>query len=141
MQWTQVIKNFEDQWKALKGHKEDDEPDVPKISKSLPIIKRTEVFQDFLHQVIGVRMISLAYVTRAVVDVPVIVPVLENNQPHSEEHGSVENELIAQASHDHELFREHNAKVYYHLEEATYGTSYAASIKPFQRFRMDEGHG
>ena len=75
MQWTQVIKNFEDQWKALKWHKEDDKPDVPKISKSLPIIKWTEAFQDFLHQVIGVRMIPLAYVMRAVVD----VLVLENN--------------------------------------------------------------
>ena len=79
MRWTQVIKNFEDQWKALKGRKEDDEPDVPKISKSLPIIKWTEAFQDFLHWVIGVRMIPLAYVTRAVVDVAVIVPALENN--------------------------------------------------------------
>ena len=49
MQWTQVIKNFEDQWKALKGRREDDEPDVPKISKSLPIIKWMEAFQDFLH--------------------------------------------------------------------------------------------
>ena len=39
MWWTQVIKNFEDQWKALKRCKEDDEPDIPKISKSLPIIK------------------------------------------------------------------------------------------------------
>ena len=77
-------------------------------------------------------MIPLAYVTRAVVDVLVVVPVLENNPPHSEEHGSVENELIAQASHNHELFHEDNAKVYYHLEEATCGTSYAASIKPFQ---------
>ena len=79
MRWTQVIKNFEDQWKALKGHKEDDELDVPEISKSLPIIKWTEAFQDFLHQVIGARMIPLAYVTRVVVDVPVVVPVLENN--------------------------------------------------------------
>ena len=132
MRWTQVIKNFEDQWKALKGRKEDDKPDVPKISKSLPIIKWTEVFQDFLHQVIGVRMIPLAYVTRSVVEVRVVVPALENNQPYSEEHGSVENKLIAQALHEHELFREDNTKVYYHLEEATHGTSYAASIKPFQ---------
>ena len=139
MRCTQVIKNFEDQWKALKGHKEDDEPDVLKISKSLPIIKWTEAFQDFLHRVIGVRMIPLAYVTRAVVDVPVVVPVLENNLPHSEEHGSVENELIARASHDHELFREDNAKVYYHLEEATRGTSYAVSIKPFQRSKNGRG--
>ena len=43
MRWTQVIKNFKDQWKALKGHKEDDKLDVPKISKSLTIIKWTEV--------------------------------------------------------------------------------------------------
>ena len=139
MRWTQVIKNFEDQWKALKGHKEDDEPDVPKISKSLPSIKWTEAFQHFLHPVIVVRMIPLAYVTRAVVDVPVIVPVLENNQPHSEEHGSAENKLIAQASHDHKLFREDNANVYYHLEEATRGTSYVASIKPFQRSKNGRG--
>ena len=77
--WTQVIKNFEDQWKALKGCREDDEPDVPKISKSLPIIKWTEAFQDFLHRVIGFRMIPLAYVTRAVVEVLAVVPALENN--------------------------------------------------------------
>ena len=95
MRWTQVIKNFKDQWKALKGRKEDDKPDVLKISKSLPIIKWTEAFQDFLHRIIGARMIPLAYVTRAVVDVPVVVPVVENNLPHSEEHGSVENKLIA----------------------------------------------
>ena len=80
MQWTQVIKNFEDQWKALKGRKEEDEPDIPKVSKSLPIIKWTEAFQDFLHRVIEVRMIPLAYVTMAVVEVPVVVPALENNR-------------------------------------------------------------
>ena len=42
-------------------------------------------------------------------------------------------------SHDHELFREDNAKVYYHLEEATHGTSYAVSIKPFQRSKNGWG--
>ena len=77
-------------------------------------------------------MIPLAFVTRAVVEVLAAVPALENNRPHSEEHGSVETKLIARASHKHELFCEDNAKVYYHLEEATRGTSYAASIKPFQ---------
>ena len=139
MLWTQVIKNFEDQWKALKGHKEDDQPDIPKINKSLPIIKWTEVFQDFLHRVIRVRMIPLAYVTRADAEVLAVVPALENNRPHSEECGSVENELIARASHEHELFREDNAKVYYHLEEATHGTSNEASIKPFQRYKNGSG--
>jgi len=41
------MKNFEIQWKALKGKKEDDQPEVPKISKALPVIKWTEAFQDF----------------------------------------------------------------------------------------------
>ena len=58
LQWTHVMKNFEIQWKALKDHKKDDaEPDVPKITKSLPIMKWTEAFRDFLGQIIGVRTI------------------------------------------------------------------------------------
>ena len=51
------------------------------------------------------------------------------NQPHSTEHGSVEGELVARAAHTHALFRDDNSVEYYHLEEATRGTSYAA----FQR--------
>jgi hypothetical protein len=54
-------------------------------------------------------------------------------QPHSDEHGSVEAELIARASHNNALYRDDNASVYYLLEEATRTTPYAASIKPFQR--------
>ena len=49
MHWNNVIKNFEIQWKALKAKKEEDTPEVPKTSKSLPIIKWTEAFQDHLH--------------------------------------------------------------------------------------------
>ena len=42
MRWQHVAKNFEVQWKALKARKEDDDPEVPKISKALPIIKWTK---------------------------------------------------------------------------------------------------
>ena len=42
------MSNFETQWKALKDRKDEDDPDVPKITKALPIIKWTEAFQDFL---------------------------------------------------------------------------------------------
>ena len=45
----------------------------------------------------------------------------------------MEGDLIARAAHTHARFRDDNSVVYYHLEEATRGTSYAASIKPFQR--------
>ena len=62
MQWMHVTKNFEIQWKALKDHKDDDDPEVPMVTKALPLIKWSEAFQDFLHHTIGVHIILLAYV-------------------------------------------------------------------------------
>ena len=47
LQWSTVMKNFEIQWTVLKERKGDDSPDIPKISKALPVIKWTEAFQDF----------------------------------------------------------------------------------------------
>ena len=58
------MSNFGFQSKALKDRKDEDDPDVPKISKTLPIIKWTNEFQDFLNRVIAAKMISLAYVIR-----------------------------------------------------------------------------
>ena len=60
-------------------------------------------------------------------------PPQEVNKPHSTEYGSIQVELVACTSHDHELYKEDNGSVYYHLEEATRRTIYSASIKPFQR--------
>ena len=137
--WNNVFKNFKIQWKALKMKGDEDTLEVAKISKSLPIIKWTEAFQDHLHHVIGVRMIPLVYVTRKDEDAPAVVPPLQAGQPHSEVHGSVEGEMIAQASHTHAMFRDDNAAVYYAFEEATRSTSYAASIKPFQRMKNGRG--
>ena len=134
------MSNFEIQWKALKERKGEDDPDVSKITKGLPIIKWTEAFQDFLNRVIRARMIPLAYVIRINPQVPGNAPPLAANQPHSTEHGSVEGELAARAAHTHALFRDYNSVVYYHLEEVTRGTSYAASIKPFQRGKDGRGH-
>ena len=134
IQWSTVMKNFEIQWKALKDKKDGDEPETPKISKGLNIMRWSEAFNDIMNRCIGVRMIPLAYVVRtdAAVD-PAIAPAIAAGQPYATEHGSVEDELIARASHVHALFRQDNASVYYKLEEATRGTNYAASIKPFQR--------
>ena len=139
LQWEHVAKNFEIQWKALKAKKDEDTPDVPKTTKALPVIKWTEAFQDFLNHVIGVRTISLCYVIRLEEAVPANAPPLATHQPHSVEHGSVEAELIARASHNHALFRDDNAAVYHYLEEATRATPCAASIKPFQRGKNGRG--
>lgn len=133
IRWTHVMRNFHVQWEALKDEKDGDTPEVPKISKALPVIKWTGAFQDFLTRAIGVRTIPLCYVVRPTVAVPVAAPALAANQPHSEEHGSVQGELIARSSHAHALFKNDNATVYHYLEEATRSTPYAASIKPYQR--------
>ena len=126
------MKNFEIQWKVLKERRGDDSPDVPKISKVLPVIKWTEAFQDFLTRKIGNHNIPLAYIIHDEPNPPAAAPPLAAGQPHSIEHGSIESELIAQASHTHALFCNDNSDLYYLLEEATQGTQYAASIKPFQ---------
>jgi hypothetical protein len=132
LQWTPVMKNFSEQWKALEDKKGGDEPEVPKITKALPIIKWTEAFRDYLHRLIGVRTIPLAYVIRPEAVVPPI-GTQAAGAPHSTEHEAIEAELNARAGHGHALFREDNSAVYYKLEEATRATPYAASIKPFQR--------
>ena len=93
----------------------------------------------FLHRIIGVRLIPLAYVIREKVEVPAAAPPLATDQPHSSLHGSVEAELVARASHGHPLYRDDNSAVYYALEEATRTTIYAASIKPFQRAKDGRG--
>jgi hypothetical protein len=59
-QWTNVMKNFETQWRALKVKQKEDPPETSKISKALPVIKWTEYFRDFLNRVIGVRTIPCA---------------------------------------------------------------------------------
>jgi hypothetical protein len=128
-----VVKRFTEHWQALTDRKKEDVPDIPKISRALPVTKWTESFVDFLNRTIGVRTIPLVYVVRADVVPPLLHPPLAVGQPYAEVHGSVEAEMIARASHTHALYRDDNAKVYYYLEEATRTTTYAASIKPFQR--------
>jgi hypothetical protein len=119
--------------------KNDDVPDVPKITKALVVIKWTEAFDDFLNRVLGRRLIPLFYVTRPEAVVPAAAPDLAPGQPYGAIFGSVEEELVQRGSHDHALFREDNALVYFYLEEATRSTSYAASIKPFQRTKNGRG--
>ena len=132
IQWTNVVKNFGEKNKALKDKVKADESDVPKISKALPVIKWAEAFKDYLNRTIGVHGIPLAYIIRSKATVPAI-GTIESRSPHSQEHGAIELELIARASHTRDLFREDNSALYYNVEEATRGTPYGASIKPFQR--------
>lgn len=132
MHYTNTLKHFEEQWNALVKRSDDTAPDVPVVTRNLKITRWSEAFVDFLHRVNGVRHCPLVYVIRPDSAVPA-PPALLRNRPYSAEHGSVEGEMIARLSHNHALFRDDNAKVYHYLEEATRGTIYASSLKPFQR--------
>ena len=105
LQWNTVMKNFDIQWTTLIEKKGHDSPETPKISMALPVIKWMEAFQDFLNRKIGNRNIPLAYITHDVLNPPAMAPPLAPGQPHSLEHGAVEAELIARASHAHVLKR------------------------------------
>ena len=87
--WEHVMKNFNEQWKAIKDGKKATQPEVPTISKSLTIIRWIEAFQDHCFHCFGVRFIPLAYVIRDTVEVPVACPARQANQPYSIVDGSV----------------------------------------------------
>lgn len=139
LRYVPVIRNFEEQWKVLVQRKDDDAPEVPKVSRSLPILKWFESFLDLLSRTVGVRYIPLIYVVRDDVNVPNPPPPLETDQPHSSQHGSVEAELIARATHNHHLFAADSSAVYYLMEEGFRGTQYAAALKPFQSNKDGRG--
>ena len=132
MRRNPTIKTFNDHWKSLKARKDETNPEVPKISKTLHIMKWTEAFSDFTRRVIGTRTIPLSYVIRETVDVPSAAPALSRlsgstaetlrQQPFSDDFGSVEEELIGCATHFHPLYCNNNATIYLFLEEATRST-------------------
>ena len=72
-----------------------------------------------LNRKIGNHNIPLVYIIHDDPNPPAVARPLAAGQPHSNEHGSVEAELIARASHTHALFRNDNSDLYFLLEEAT----------------------
>jgi hypothetical protein len=73
----------------------------------------------YLGQKVGVRNAPLAYVVWAVAIMPTIPPPLQAGEPHSEEHGSIEGDLIACMTHNHALFKVDNGAVYNMIVSST----------------------
>ena len=61
------------------------------------------------------------------------------NKPYSEVNGSITKELIARASHTHELYDDDNEMVYNFIEEALRTTTYSATLSPFKRAKNGRG--
>ena len=138
MLWN-VLKNFEVQHKALKEKKEKNPPEVPRYSKNMGVPKWVESFKIHLRAIIGVQGVPLAYVIREIDMVAVIPPPLAIDQPHSEEHGTVEDELIARTSHSHPLYMNDNGEVFDILETALRNTVFSATIVHFRKSRNGRG--
>ena len=133
MHYVNVLKDYGEQWEAILSKEDKDEPDTPKITRALPIVRWTESFEDFLHQIIGSRHIALSYIIRDDVQPENPPPPLIDEKCYSEKHGSAMGELISRATHEHVKYKDDNAKLYSYLEEATRTTQYASSIRPFSK--------
>ena len=67
-------------------------------------MKWTDALSNFSLQVIGKRTIPLSCVIRKTVVAPDPAPLLIPNKPYANEFGSVEEDLIACATHTHPLY-------------------------------------
>ena len=81
----------------------------------------------------------MAYVSCKDEAVVNVAPVLEVNQPHSIEHGSVADEYKYRLLHADARYGNNNEILYGYLEEATRGSIFAASIKSYERTRNGRG--
>ena len=91
-------------------------PSIPFIANNFGIIKWLELFKDHLTRVIGEQNIPLSYLIRKNDLAAVIVPPLAADKAYSTEHGSVEEELVARATHTDTLYREDNELLYHMLD-------------------------
>ena len=128
-----VLRHFKDEQAAIKSQKDANPTDVPKVTKSVPILRWLESFETFLGNVIGTRDIPLSYVIRPNAVPDAQAPPLRPGYPFSDLYGSVSEELVHRATYDHPLFREDSKKVLQFLDEALTGTSYSHTISKFRR--------
>ena len=134
MAWIRM-RSFEIQFKALEERKKADKSEPPKLTKGLSIPKWLEAFHLYCRAVLGVRGVPLAYLLREAAAVSVQPPALMVAEPHSEEHGSIEGEMIARASHIHPLVRMDLGLVYDALETSLRHTSLMPTLSPHRRTR------
>ena len=133
MNYTNVLKDFYVEYESIELLSEATKPDVPLLHKNNTPLRWIESFKDCLFRTFGVRKTPLLYVVRDSVEVPPEADDPLVNDKAFGSSGSILDELIACLDHDHPLYKSNNAMVYSMLEEATRGTVYAPTIKPYGR--------
>ena len=135
MTWVR-LNNFQLEMESLLDRKKaNDDLTMPIISKTLSITAFFEAYDTYAGEFIGQADCPITWIYRDSVAVAGAVPALDTDQPYSEQHGSVAEEMVHRLSHTHPYFRVDNATGYAQLVTATLGTQYAATISPFKRTR------
>ena len=140
MHFTNVLRDFHVEWKAMLSMAEQEAPSLPILSKNNPPLKWCESFKNFLYATFGLRKVPLLYVIREKAEVTpeggadpnATYDPLQPGKAYGSS-GSVLQDLILRLSHEHSLFKTDNATVYGFIEEATRGSSYAHTIKSYSR--------
>ena len=146
MHFTNVLREFHVEWNAMLSMAEQEAPSLPMLTKNNPPLKWCESFKNFLYATFGVRKIPLLYVIRENEDVTpengidpnATYDPLQTGKAYGSS-GSVLQDLILRLSHDHPLFKTDNSTVYGFIEEATRGSNYSHTIKPFSRTKNGRG--
>jgi hypothetical protein len=133
MNYTTVLRDFYLEWEAVLALNKEDKADVPLLSKQVPPLKWIESFKNHLFNTFGIRKCPLLYVIRDTAEVPTEVddPLLPGKAFGVS--GSVVDKLIKRMSHTNPLFKHDNAMVFALLDQATRGTIYSTTIKPYAR--------
>ena len=118
----------------MKDRKKDVASNIPKLSKNTTVPRWNDSLKVHMNEVFGARGETLRYLMRESDAVPAVGPltVLAPNALHTAVGKSIEVDQMARLSHTHALYSDDNSKFYRKLEEAVRGTTYEASIKPFQ---------
>ena len=146
MHFTNVLRDFHVEWKAMKSMSSQESPTLPILSKNNPPLKWCESFKNFLYASFGVRKVPLLYVIRNNVAVTPETGTddegtydpLQNGKPFGSS-GSVLEDLIARSSHTHPLFKSDNAVVYGYIEEAARNSTFAHTIKSYAQTKDGRG--
>ena len=114
-------------------------PKIKKLSKNSTFAQWDDSIRVYASQVYGSSKSTLEYLIREKNSVEMPHPGLAAGQPHSDEAGSIQGEQDLRLSHTHPLYRDDKKSLFAVLEVALHGTTFEASIKPFQR--TGNGHG
>ena len=134
MRFDPIIKEIAQAIEVMLDLKNQDVPEVPKITAKLPAIDWYPSFALHLEKIPGCQEIPapLAYLIRDLA-IPPAAPALLNGHAYSLAHGSVERELIERMPHNNAFYAADNKTLFQLTEEVTRNTSLTGTIEPFRR--------